>query len=186
MSKAEIARLLEAGDLDGLRESATGRPWRVLRFLLGRLCSHDEAEKNRAVAAIGHVVDDAEIVDAAHVHELIRRILWALSDESGAVPFGMPEALGEILARREELQKTYVPILGSFLTANEMLQTGPIERGVMWGLGRVGPAVEELAEGAVRALETASAFHPDDATREEARQALGRIRKIGARGGAPA
>lgn len=178
--KAELKGLLASDDTDAWKERAKGRPWRVLRFLVGRLSSHDEVEKRRAVAALGEIVGDRTLVDDAQVLELVRRFLWAMSDESGAVPFGIPEALGEVLARRADLQKTYVPILGSYLTSEELHQTGPIERSVMWGLGRVGSPVSELAEEAVRALETAAAYHPDDATREEAKQALGQIRRMGA------
>jgi hypothetical protein len=178
--KTELEGLLASDDTEAWKERAKGRPFRVLRFLVGRLSSHDDSEKRRAVAALGAIVADRALVDDAQVLELVRRFLWAMSDESGAVPFGIPEALGEVLAHRDELQKTYVPILGSYLTSEELHQTGPIERSVMWGLGRVGRPVNELAEEAVRALETAASFHPDDATREEARQALGRIRRMDA------
>ena len=148
----------------------------MLRYLIGRLFSQDEVEKQRAVQAIGVIVQDTNLVDDAQALELVRRFLWALSDESGAVPFGIPEGLGEVLAHREELQVAYVPILGSFLTSEEMRQTGPIERSVMWGLGRVGPRVGELAAEAVHALDEAAASHPDAATRAEAERALERIR----------
>jgi len=59
-----------------------------------------------------------------------------LSDESGAVPYGIPEALGEILAKRREFLGNYVPILVSYLIDEELVQTGPILAGVLWALGR--------------------------------------------------
>ena len=175
MSKAEIAERLSREDLDGIKELAGERLWRVLRYLIGRLPSADEAEKHRAVRALGEVVADPGIVAPGQATELMRRFLWALNDESGAVPFGIPEAMGEVISRRPELLARYLPIVASFLTSEEMRQTGPIERGVVWALGRVGQPVRDLAPNAIAALEQIGREHTDPDTRRAALSALERI-----------
>jgi hypothetical protein len=147
----------------------------VLRYLVGRLYSVDEQAKWRSVRALSVVAADPEIVGDERARDLLRRFFWALNDESGAVPYGIPEAIGEILAVRAELQATFLPLLCAQLTEEDMLQTGPIERGVIWALGRVGPPVAETSPKAVAALRRAATGHPDPETREIARGALGAV-----------
>lgn len=175
MGKSTAKQLFADDDLAGLVELARRRPTRVLRHLVGRVYSHDPAIKQRAVAAIGGLAATPEVLDEERVLQLARRFVWSMSDESGAVPFGIPEALGELLAQRSELRAAFVPVLGSFLTAEDLLQTGPIEAGVVWGLGRIGPPVAELAPHAVEALEEMRATHPEPARRAEAEAALASI-----------
>jgi hypothetical protein len=157
----------------------------VLRYLVGRLYSDDEQAKWRSVRGLGAVTADREIVGEERVTDLLRWFFWALSDESGAVPYGVPEAIGEILAVRSELQASFLPLLCALLTEEDMAQTGPIERGVIWALGRVGPPVAEASAEAVAALRRAAAGHPDPETREMAREAL-RAVGGGARDAGPA
>lgn len=174
--KAEIESALAAGDDRALLELARREPQRFLRYLSGRLYSREEEEKWRAVRALGRV---ASILDERKLDELLRRFVWALNDESGAVPFGIPEAMGEILATRPELQPAYLPILCSLVTEPEMAQTGAIERGAIWALGRVGPPVAAVAPEAPAALARLAEAHPDPATREEAMRSLKRITAAG-------
>jgi methylated-DNA-[protein]-cysteine S-methyltransferase len=144
----------------------------VLRYLAGRLYSDDEQAKWRSARALGVVAADHEIVSDERARDLLRRFFWALNDESGTVPYGVPEAIGEILAVRAELQAAFLPLLCAQLTEEDMAQTGPIERGVIWALGRVGPPVARASAEAVAALRRAATEHPDHGTREIARGAL--------------
>jgi HEAT repeat protein len=175
-SARDLRALLAHEDHDALAVAAGANARRVLRYLAGRLCSADEPEKWRAVRALGHLSRDRAVLSASRVEELLRRFLWALNDESGAVPYGVPEAMAEVLANRPEFLSQYLPILGSCLDSEDMGQTGLIERGVIWGLGRLGPAVAEHAPHAVEALGRIAANHPDEETRRVAVQALGAIR----------
>jgi HEAT repeat protein len=174
LDKSDIAELLSREDPAGVEALARVPLSRVLRYLTGRLCSHDEDEKWRAVRAIGFLVHHRDLLAGDRVRELLRRFIWAMSDESGAVPFGIPEALGEVLTRRTEFQDEYLPILVSMLTDEEMLQTGPIERGVVWALGRVGPPVASSSE-ALDAIRAAASGHPDPSTRRTAAASLRQI-----------
>ena len=166
---------MAAGDWEGLRRLARERVSTVLRYLVARLYSRDEAVKWEAVRALGAVAADPSIFDADRTAKLMRRFVWALNDESGNVPYGVPEAMGEILAVRPELQPAFLPILCSLLTENEMSQTGPIERGAIWAVGRVGPAAAQRAPEVVPALRKAAETHPDAETREAALRSLASV-----------
>ncbi len=170
--KDEIESSLEREDREALLHLARRQTARVLRYLSGRLFSASVEEKWRAVRALGVVVADEEIVSRQKAIELLRRFFWALNDESGAVPYGVPEAIGEILAVRPEVQGEFLPILCSLVTNEEMTQTGAIESGVLWALGRVGPPVARCSPEAVEAIRTASQTHPDHETRQVAAQSL--------------
>jgi hypothetical protein len=170
-----LAQALQSEDHRALLAAAHARLGRTLRYLVGRLCSADETEKWRAVHALGRLVADRSLVSDSQVEELLRRFLWALSDESGAVPYGIPEAMAEVLLSRPEHQDRYVPILGSCVASDEMCQTGAIERGVLWGLGRLGRATADHAPHALEAVRWAASHHPSEKTRRVAEQALGAV-----------
>lgn len=170
--KDEVEMVLEREDHEALLCLAGKQCSRLLRYLSGRLCSANEMEKIRAVGALGRVVGDSHLVSRQKAIDLLRRFVWALNDEAGAVPYGAPEAMGEILAVRPELQRDFLPILCSLVTDEAMLQVGPIERGVLWALGRIGPPVARCSPEAVEALRTASSAHPDPETRQVAARSL--------------
>lgn len=172
VQESDIRAILEQEDPVALLHLARSQTGRLLRYLTRRLGSADEKEKWRAVWGLGVLVGEKQLVSQDQATDLLRRFFWALNDESGAVPWGAPETIGEILAARPELQGTFLPILCSLVTDADMLQTGPIERGVLWALGRVGPAVARCSPEAVEALRTASETHPERETREIAARSL--------------
>lgn len=161
---------------EALRTCARRRLAGLLRSVTGRLYSASDVEKWQAVWGIGILVGDKQLVSGERAVDLLRRFFWALNDESGAVPYGVPEAVGEILAVRPELQPTFLSMLCAHLTEEDMAQTGPIERGLIWALGRVGPPVADCAPGAVEVVQSLAGSHPDPETRATAAWALARIR----------
>jgi hypothetical protein len=173
--RSEIAAALEQEDGAALVRFVREGPGPVLRYLAGRLYSEREDEKWRAVRALGRVVGEGGLLSIERVVELVRRFFWVLNDESGAVPYGVPEAIGEILAVRPELQPTFLPLLCAHLTEEDMVQTGPIERGIIWALGRVGPPVARCSPDAVEVIRQSVGSHPDPDTRETSVGALARI-----------
>ncbi len=170
--KAELEAALAAEDYAAVKQAARDKVSRVLRFLSGRLYLNGESEKWKTIHALGAVAADQTILDHQRATELMRRFVWALNDESGAVPYGIPEAIGEVLAVRPELQEAFLPILCSLLTEEEMSQTGPVERGALWAVGRVGRPAAEYSEEAVTAVREAAASHPDSDSRDVARKSL--------------
>jgi hypothetical protein len=175
LGNKEIIACLTQKDFAGLAALTRLRTSKVLRYLTGRLYSADEAAKWRAVLALGALAREPGVLRHAKLEELLRRYFWALNDESGTVPYGIPEAIGEILAARPEFQDEFLPVVCAMITHEEMIQTGPIERGVVWALGRVGPPVMNAAPKAVQGLAWMAANHTDDATRGLAAWALMQI-----------
>jgi len=170
--KSELEEALDARNDEALRAIARDGVGRVIRYLSGRLYSGDAKDKWRAVRAFGVLLSDASIVDGPRAADLLRRFAWALNDESGGVPYGVPEAMGEALAARPELQEAFLPILCSLLTEDSMIQTGDVERGALWALGRVGPPAAACSPEAVAAVKTAAAAHPEPETRRIAARSL--------------
>jgi hypothetical protein len=177
----DLARALAREDRSALLALARERPGRVVRFLTGRLCVTAEGEKWGAVRALGALAREPGLLTDARVHDLLQRFLWALNDESGAMPYGVPEAVGEILAARPEHRAGMLPILCGMLTEEETFQTGAIERGILWALGRVGPDVLTACPEALDVVAAAARSHPDAETRATAAQTLAALRPSAAR-----
>jgi len=165
---------MEPHELEALIGQAGGIS-RLLRRLSGQLYSAAPEEKWRAVQALGALAARPDLLGDERASELLRRYFWSLNPESGAVPLGLPEAIGEMLAMRPGLQDEFLPLLCSLAHQEALAQTGPILRGVIWALGRVGPPVAECDPEAVRALRAMAGGHPEAETREAAARALGEI-----------
>lgn len=130
--------LLNADSGSARREWSLLPARKAVSPLLSFLCSADEKVKWRAVTAVGIVVAKlaAEDLEAARV--IVRRLIWSLNDESGGIGWGAPEAMGEIMAVHEGLGKEYVHILVSYIREDgNPLENDLLERGVLWGLGRI-------------------------------------------------
>jgi hypothetical protein len=178
-----MARGVNAGIEDAVRsknwpalaELARREPTRTIGYLARRLCSDDGAMKWKAVRALGVVAGDREAISEHRIRELLRRFVWSLSDESGNVPFGVPEAFGEVLVARPEFQEEFLPLLCSLAYDPDRIQTGVIEQGAFWALGRVGQPVASCSPEAVEAVVRAAHGHSDPQTRSIAAWALSRF-----------
>lgn len=169
---ALVADALQREDPTAILALARQRVGPVIRYLNGRLYSADEHEKWRAVRALGMVVGEPDLLSDAKVEDLLQRFLWALNDESGAVPFGVPEAIGEVLAVRPRFRGQVLPVLCGMLTEDDTYQTGPIERGIYWAVGRIGPEVTRYCPGVRAVVAHAAAHHPDPDTQATAAASL--------------
>ena len=169
-----VEELLNAEDHPGLLRLSRRAPARTLRYLNGRLYSADADTKWRAVRALGALAADPDLLSDEKLTEQLRRYMWSMNDESGAVPFGVPEAIGEILARRPSLQPAFLPLVCSMTHEEDVIQTGAIERGVLWAIGRIGGAALACDPDLLRILRAAEE-HPDPETRRVAAWALGRL-----------
>ena len=144
-NRAELVGIIERGDsgaiLRALRDPSIGE--RLLRRIVSLLYSSEPEKKWQGVSALG-VVFGAGGLGGDKLDRQVQRLIWAMNDESGAVPYGIPEALGELVAVRPELRAQILPLLVSYLVEHELFQTGPILAGAIWALGRVG--IEEPEE----------------------------------------
>lgn len=111
---------------------------RVVNPLFSLLYNRDELVKWRAVTAMGAVVERLAHEDLESARVVMRRLMWNLNDESGGIGWGSPEAMGEIMARHSRLAKEYACILVSYINeTGNFLEHGALQRGVLWGLGRL-------------------------------------------------
>ncbi|MHB1416717.1 MAG: DVU0298 family protein, partial [Chloroflexota bacterium] len=99
----------------------------------------------RAVEAIGLVAGTIADRDPEFVRGFVRRLLWSLSDESGAVGWSAPEAIGEIVANRPALFADYAPIVISLF---DTLEEDYFIPGILWALGRIAQADPSLVREA--------------------------------------
>jgi hypothetical protein len=144
--KRKLLDLLRAEDVrEGLEVIGSLPGRRAINPLFSFLCSTDPQVKWRAVKAIGEVVKKVAEEDMESARIIMRRMIWNLNDESGGIGWGLPEAMGEVMARHQGLADEYVMILESYIREDgNFLEHQPLQRGVLWGLGRLAQERPEL------------------------------------------
>ena len=146
--KKKIQKLLLQKNFEsGLAEIGRIPARRAINPLFSFLCSLDELLKWRAVTAMGEVVAGLAAVDMESARVIMRRYMWNLNDESGGIGWGCPEAMGEIMARNENLAQEFWCILISYIRPDcNFLEHEALQRGVLWGVGRLAHARPLLLE----------------------------------------
>jgi hypothetical protein len=154
--KQKVFDLLTADDFNQALETFCSFPARrVINPLLSFLCSMEPQIKWRTITAIGVVVANLAREDMESARVIMRRMIWNLNDESGGIGWGMPEAMGEIMSRHQGLALEYANILTSYVREDgNFLEHPPLQRGVLWGLGRLAQTRPELLN------DVASHLHP--------------------------
>jgi hypothetical protein len=149
--KKKIRQLLLHEDFEsGLAEICRIPARKAINPLFSFLCSLDELLKWRAVTAMGEVVSGLADADMESARVVMRRYLWNLNDESGGIGWGCPEAMGEIMARNEALAGEFWCILISFIQPDgNFLEHEALQRGVLWGVGRLAHARPLLLKDSV-------------------------------------
>lgn len=141
----------------------------VVNPLLSYLFHPEELLKWRAVTAIGVVVAHLADSDMESARNIMRRLIWSLNDESGGIGWGSAEAMGEIMARHERLAVEFACLLVSYIRPDgNPLENGLLERGVLWGIGRLALSRPRMLEGCAAFvlpyLESADGVHRGLAT----------------------
>ena len=148
--KRKVIDLLKADDFAGVLETFRSYPARrVINPLFSCLCSTEPQIKWRAVTALGAVVANLAQDDMESARVVMRRMIWNLNDESGGIGWGVPETMGEVMARHKGLAREYVNILVSYICEDgNFLEYEPLQQGVLWGLGRLAQTSPELLQDA--------------------------------------
>ncbi len=142
--------LLQQGIESGLAQIGGMPARKAINPLFSFLCSMDEVLKWRAVIAMGEVVDRLANTDMESARVIMRRYMWQLNDESGGIGWGCPEAMGEIMARNKNLAAEYGCILVSYIRPDgNYLEHEALQRGVLWGVGRLAHARPSLLKDCV-------------------------------------
>ncbi len=152
--KEKIRELLLQPDLEsGLAQIGDMPARKAINPLFSFLCSLEELLKWRSVTAIGEVATKLAVADLESARVIMRRLMWHLNDESGGIGWGCPEAMGEILARHQKLAEEFGCILISYIRPDgNYLEHETLQRGVLWGIGRLAHARPKLLEDSVAYL----------------------------------
>ena len=151
--KQMIKQLLLQQDIEsGLAKIGCLPARKAINPLFSFLCSLDELLKWR-VMAMGEIVDRLAVEDIESARVIMRRYMWQLNDESGGIGWGCPEAMGEIMARNKSLAEEFWRILISYIRLDgNFLEHETLQRGVLWGVGRLAHARPPLLKGSVEYL----------------------------------
>jgi hypothetical protein len=148
--KKKMLQLLLAEDfIKGFEEIRQLPPRKAVGPLFSYLCSLDELVKWRAVTAMGKVISDLAALDLESARVVMRRFIWNLNDESGGIGWGCPESMAEAMACNEKLAAEYGCILISYIQPDRnYLEHEGLQRGVLWGVGRLAHARPECIQTA--------------------------------------
>ena len=149
--KSRVLALLRSPDLSAALDAICHlAPRQVVNPLFGLLCHGEPLIRWRAVTAMGVVVSQLAEADMEAARIIMRRFMWSLNDESGGIGWGSPEAMGEIMARHAGLACEYGCILVSYADPEgNYLEHPGLQKGLLWGLGRLGRARPDIACNAV-------------------------------------
>jgi hypothetical protein len=152
--KKETLELLSHKDFEKSLEKICQLPARqAVNPLFSFFYNSDELVRWRAVAAMGAVVSNLADHDMESARVIMRRLIWNLNDESGGIGWGSPEAMGEIMARHGRLAGEYHKILISYIMPDgNYLEHEILQRGVLWGIGRLAHARPHLVKNVANLL----------------------------------
>ena len=143
--KRLLRRLLASPDFEEALERLDVPPHRVINPLLCFLYETGETLRWRAVRGVGIIVAAMAEKEMEAARVIMRRFLWNLNDESGGIGWGIPEAMGEVMAENGMLAGEYYRILLSYIDENgNPLENDELQRGAMWGINRLAQKRPEL------------------------------------------
>ena len=180
--KRKVFDLLQSDNFDqALHELLQLSARQVINPLFSSLLSSDEQIKWRTVSAMGKVVANLADEDMESARVVMRRLMWLLNDESGGIGWGAPEVMGEVMASHEGLAKEYASVLVSYVREDgNYLEYEPLQRGAVWGVGRMAQVRPHMVQDAVPHL--IQFLESSDATvRGMAAWTVGLLRAIAAR-----
>jgi hypothetical protein len=134
--KAELKRLLEEKDYDGIVELSRAKR-SLFRHLVAMTYDKGDVMAWRAMEAIGAITARMSPDEGRAV---IQKVLWMLREESGNNAWSGPEILGEILRANPGPYRDVVPVLVSF-HEEEFFRPG-----VLWAMYRIARRWPDLIE----------------------------------------
>lgn len=152
--KSQVIDLLGQADFSAALSAILALPAKkAINPLFSCFYAREEIIRWRAVTAMGAVVCRMAETSMEPARVVMRRLMWNLNDESGGIGWSSPEAMGEIIAGHEGLSKEYDRILISYINPNgNFLEHETLQRGALWGVGRMAHAWPERARPAAEYL----------------------------------
>ncbi len=135
--KKQLPGLLQ-GDLETALAAIRNFPVQpAVSGLIACLFRTEELIKWHAVTVIGQVMNDLAGHDPEAARVFMRRLLWSMNEESGGIGWGIPEAMGEIMAVNEQLAGEYTNMLVSYMREENYLELPAMQRCLLWGVARL-------------------------------------------------
>lgn len=137
--KQQVLKILGQDDFEkNLKDIHQFPPLKVVNALFSFLVNINEIIKKHTVIAMGEVVSKLAGKDIESARIVMRRLMLSLTEESGGIGWGSPEAMGEIMARSEKLAEEYHKILISYTKdGGNFLDFEGLQKGVITGLKRL-------------------------------------------------
>ena len=152
--KITIRQLLGDDDFETVLDTLQQIPGRqAVNPLFSFFYSGEEQLSWRAVTAMGAVVANLAEDSMESARVVMRRLIWNLNDESGGIGWGSPQAMGEITAVHAGLAAEFANVLISYIDPQgNFLEHERLQRGSLWGVGRLAHARPLLAQPAAAFL----------------------------------
>lgn len=152
--KRQVLALLQTDPFDPALKTLAGfTPRRVVNPLISFFLNPAPRVRWRAIMAMGVVVAALAEKEMESARVVMRRLTWSLNDESGGIGWGAPEAMGEIMAQSAPMAREYACILLSFINPKgNYLEHEGLQRGVLWGIGRLAHARPQYVQSATPLL----------------------------------
>jgi len=113
----------------------------ITSALLSFVYNSNPIIKWRAVASFGILTKILSENDIDKIRTIVRRCIWMLTEESGGIPWGVPEVIGEILANNEMMANEFNNMLMSYIYETDgpenYLEHTTLRQGVYWGILRL-------------------------------------------------
>ncbi|MFC2094028.1 DVU0298 family protein [Bacteroidota bacterium] len=137
--KKEVLNFLEQDDFEkNLKDIHKFPPKKVVNALLSFLVSTNKILKKHTIIAMGEVVSRLAEEDIESARIVMRRLMLSVTEESGGIGWNTPEAMGEIMARSEQLANEYHKILISYtIGGDNELDFEGLQISVIAGLKRL-------------------------------------------------
>ena len=103
----------------------------VIRVLISLSYDKDDIMTWRAIEAIGLISRAYGRERLPAIRETVRKMIWSMTDEAGAIGWSAPEILGEIVRSDPDEFVDIIPIVWSFR------EEGLFRENVLWAMGRI-------------------------------------------------
>ncbi|MBF0592987.1 MAG: hypothetical protein HQL02_12960 [Nitrospirae bacterium] len=153
--KDSIKLLLADRDIDGIVEiSKTNK--RTTSALIA--FSYDKTSELswRAIMAVGRIIGNMPNEEG---RRQVRRLLWNATDESGTVPWSVPEILGEAICTNPANFEDIVPILIGY--SHSETEDNIFLSGVIYAIGRIGQTHPKYISSYAEIIVRNSLMHKD-------------------------
>ncbi len=130
--KKNIVHALESNDLDSVVFLAK-QDRKVLSHLVRIAYDKETLVGWRAIKAIGLAAKELVATDPEFLRETTRKLLWSLSDESGAIGWSAPEILGEIASTHPERFRDIIPLIAELYDIEEKV----FRPGIIYAMSRI-------------------------------------------------